>query len=211
MELGVSAELGHCYSGHGDGNPLPALPYVQTRTTPSTKASLQARPALGTGDASPSRPSFGGRGKLKKPNPPRRGGGRRRSVAGRVHGVPSRRGGSREVARSLKGRRSPGGVYGRVLPFDPVKGDPREDAVPGMDVKRPRGAPSRGFSRAVKGKGPKKTPARRIRPPSARDEGREGTPPEGVRRSKESVTRLILTVVVCSSPRLSHASPSTRP
>ena len=34
-----------------------------------------------------------------------------------------------------------------------------------MDVKRPRGAPSRGFSRAVKGKGPKKTPARRIRPP----------------------------------------------
>ena len=125
MELGVSAELGHCYSGHGDGNPLPALPYVQTRTTPSTKASLQARPALGTGDASPSRPSFGGRGKLKKPNPPRRGGGRRRSVAGRVHGVPSRRGGSREVARSLKGRRSPGGVYGRVLPFDL-----REDAVP---------------------------------------------------------------------------------
>ena len=37
--------------------------------------------------------------------------------------------------------------------------------MPGMDVKRPRGAPSRGFSRAVKGKGPKKTPARRIRPP----------------------------------------------
>ena len=44
-----------------------------------------------------------------------------------------------------------------------------------MDVKRPRGAPSRGFSRAVKGKGPKKTPARRIRPPPRATKGVPGT------------------------------------
>jgi hypothetical protein len=36
-ELEGFAELGHCISRHGDGNPLPALPYVETVTTSSTK------------------------------------------------------------------------------------------------------------------------------------------------------------------------------
>ena len=42
--------------------------------------------------------------------------------------------------------------------------------VPGMDVKRPRGAPPGGFSRAVKGKGPKKTPRAEGSAPDARVE-----------------------------------------
>jgi hypothetical protein len=56
--------------------------------------------------------------------------------------------------------------------------------VPGMDVKRPRGAPPGGFSRAVKGKGPKKTPRAEGSAPDARVEAkrsvesREGTPVE---------------------------------
>ena len=48
-EPGELADLGRCFRGHGDGNPIPALPYrKKTQDAPGKRTIPIARSALGT-------------------------------------------------------------------------------------------------------------------------------------------------------------------